>query len=384
MILSCHSKKVEPVIEIGEEILSDNSLVLFDKGFEKELIRLGIDKLGKEDGKIRYMDVKNIETLVIRPQVKEEIQGLKGIEYFVNLKSLTALYTKPDSLDLSSNTKLESLHIETGMEVGGERKSLKYLNISNCKELKILNCRGNHLSKLDLSQNTKLREIFCDDNYDLETLDLSKNTALEILSAPGGERFSKLDLSRNLNLKKLICYSPALKTLDVSMLANLSFLILGASDIDLKLPGLSKLDTIQLYYSNDVLLDFKAIPDVISLSLSGGVKPVDFSSLPKLKSLYLRPGFEKLDLRSNTKLENLVIHDSKLREINLAGNTMLKEFYGDNWIELSSLDLRPCKNLQKFIIGSSPKLSSICVNELPLESDINWGKPDNVKFVVCN
>jgi len=128
------------------------------------------------DGKIRYSDVKDVENLIVRPQIKDDIQGLKGIEYFTNLKSLTTLYVKPDTLDSSKNTKLEYLYIETGYEGVGERKTLKYLNVSNCKELKCLNCKSNRLSSLDLSQNRKLAELDCSDNYNLQMLDLSVNT----------------------------------------------------------------------------------------------------------------------------------------------------------------------------------------------------------------
>lgn len=102
----------------------------FDRGFEKELIRLGIDRLGREDGKLLYSDVVLVEHLAIIPQIKEDIQGLAGIEHFVNLKSLITKFIKPDSLDLSKNNKLEYLHVETGWPVAGEDSQ-----ISKCHQL---------------------------------------------------------------------------------------------------------------------------------------------------------------------------------------------------------------------------------------------------------
>ena len=224
----------------------DELLVRFDRGFEKELIRLGIDKLGKEDGKIRYSDVRDIESLTVRPQIKEDIQGLKGIEYFVNLKSLITLYAKPDTLDLSKNTKLEYLHIETGYEVAGERKTLKYLNVSNCKELKYLNCKSNMLSKLDLSQNKKLTELDCSDNYNLKMLDLSVNTELKVLRVYGGLNVSanekletltiqkldqlQLNLTKNSNLRELYGYDwTSIKELDLRSCKKLEKCIIANS-----------------------------------------------------------------------------------------------------------------------------------------------------------
>ncbi len=252
-------------------------MVRFDRSFEKELIRLGIDKLGVEDGRIRYSDVKDIETLNIRAQIREGIQGLKGIEHFVNLKSFTTLYTKPDSLDFSKNTKLEYLHVETGFEVAGERKALKYLNVSNCKELKYLNCKSNMLSKLDLSQNKKLTELDCTDNYNLQVLDISANTELKVLKAYG-----------------------------------------------------------------------------------------------------------VLDVSANEKLETLLIQKLNQPRLDLTKNINLRELYGFDWVSIKELDLRYCKELQKFMITNSPSLTRICVNTLPGLNDTNWRKPNQAEFQLCN
>lgn len=142
------------------------------------------------------------------------------------------MYTKPDSLDFSKNTKLEYLHVETGFEVAGERKTLKYLNVSNCKELKYLNCKSNMLSKLDLSQNKKLTELDCTDNYNLQVLDISANTELKVLKAYGvldvsaNEKLEtlliqtldqpRLDLTKNINLRELYGFDwVSIKELDL-------------------------------------------------------------------------------------------------------------------------------------------------------------------------
>ncbi|SKC13251.1 hypothetical protein [Dyadobacter psychrophilus] len=351
-------KEVEP-----EEILTNTSLVKVEAGFEKALIRLGIDKSGKQDGLILYQDVKDIDSLYIKGQVRDEIQGLGGIEYFTNLRSLTTLFTKPDSLDLSKNTKLEYLHIQTGMEVGGERNALRYLNVRNCKELKYLRCSNNLISTLDLSQNTLLKELHCHENFNLKTLDLSKNTELEVLTTLMGDEFKELDLKHNSKLRKLLWQSSGLGKLDISNLDDLTYLYLRVGDANFNLGNKPKLDTLILTYTNLNSLDLTKTPNLVSLELGEGLESVDLSALKGLK--------------------RLSCVNSGFTELNLSSNTLLTEFFGSGLKQLSKLDLRSCKDLVKLTVFDSPKLASICLARLPVASDLSWQKPEHTKFEVC-
>jgi Leucine-rich repeat (LRR) protein len=80
------------------------------------------------------------------------IKSLAGIEYFTNLHIL----------DCSGN-------------------QLSTLDVSNCTALKELSCFHNQLTTLDVSNNTALKELSCFHNQ-LTTLDVSNCTALMILS----------------------------------------------------------------------------------------------------------------------------------------------------------------------------------------------------------
>lgn len=113
------------------------------------------------------------------------VKSLAGIEYFLNLKSLTCSNNQLTSLDISKNT-----------------------------QLKWLSCSENQLTSLDVSENTALIELLCSDNQ-LTTLDVSKNTLLEGLDCYSNQ-LTTLDLSKNIGLKIIGCIKNQLTTLDVS------------------------------------------------------------------------------------------------------------------------------------------------------------------------
>ncbi|GBU22171.1 hypothetical protein R80B4_02076 [Fibrobacteres bacterium R8-0-B4] len=98
--------------------------------------------LDSDVSEISYVDVGN-----------EGISDLSGIEYF------TAL---------------------TVLNCGGNR--LTALDVSNNPALTVLNCGCNRLTALDVSNNPALTVLYCWNNQ-LTALDVSKNTALTCLEA---------------------------------------------------------------------------------------------------------------------------------------------------------------------------------------------------------
>lgn len=93
-------------------------------------------------------------------------------------------------------------------------KDIRDLEVSNSKinnlegieyfsSLQILNCGGNLLAKLDVSQNLELEKLNCPDNH-LKELDLSQNINLQVLVCNSNE-FTTLDVSQNFKLRSLYC-----------------------------------------------------------------------------------------------------------------------------------------------------------------------------------
>ncbi|MDI9468755.1 MAG: hypothetical protein QM296_00940 [Bacillota bacterium] len=102
------------------------------------------------------------------------------------------------------------------------------------RKLKVLNCNGNQIQTLDLSQNTELLELYCGTNP-LTTLNVSKNLKLRKLFCPNTD-LSHLNISHLSELTDLTCYNTELTALDVSQntkLNNLSCYYTHLTDLDL-------------------------------------------------------------------------------------------------------------------------------------------------------
>ena len=100
--------------------------------------------------------------------------------------------------------------------------NLTSLDVSNCKALTYLNCGGNSLTSLDVSQNTALMTLSCGGNS-LTSLDVSNCKALTYLYC-GGNSLTSLDVSNCTALTELSCGGNSLTSLDVSNCKALTYL----------------------------------------------------------------------------------------------------------------------------------------------------------------
>ena len=135
-----------------------------------------------------------------------------------NLPELTYLDLQANfdlkSIDVSKNTKLESLNLaQTG---------LTSLNVSNNRKLVDLKVFCNQLTALDVRSNYLLKELACFENQ-LTALDLSSNVALEYLGVSENP-IAELNLHPLSSLKTLYCQKMQLKKLDVSRCPELQLL----------------------------------------------------------------------------------------------------------------------------------------------------------------
>ena len=92
----------------------------------------------------------------------------------------------------------------TGFICDGNGTNLTAIDVSHNTQLTTLHCNDNQLSSLDVSNNTLLEELECSKNP-LSSLDVSNNKQLEMLVCYGN-KLSSLDLSNNTKLKYLYCY----------------------------------------------------------------------------------------------------------------------------------------------------------------------------------
>ena len=192
-----------------------------------------------EDGYLTFAEIAAVTEISVR---LVHISSLKGIEYFQALKRLDCSGNNLKTLSVSNNTALAYLNCFSN--------GLTSLNVSNNTALKELDCRENDLNSLDVSNNTALTYLKCSSNR-LTSLDLSKNTALTNLDCYSNGLIS-LDLSKNTALKELDCHNNSLTSLDVSK--NTALETLNCSQNRLTSLDVSK-NTALIYlycYNNDL------------------------------------------------------------------------------------------------------------------------------------
>lgn len=186
---------------------------------------------------------------------------LGSFEGFGNENEITAL-------DVSGNPLITNLQVFMN--------PISTLDVSNLKDLEVLDCAYCDLEELNLSANTKLKKLNCKGNM-IETLDVSGCESLYSLDA--GQNFiEEIDLGHCPDLEKVDLSNNALDELDVTQLPQL--MELGASG-----NYLSKMDVTQ-----NPLLE----------TLNVGAN-----------DLY------ELDLTANTRLQTLLFQDNKIQTIDL-------------------------------------------------------------------
>lgn len=205
------------------------------------------------------------------------IKDFTGIEYFTGLTYLDCSNNPLSVLNLSKNTKLETLRCNectlTSLIIDNCRElktlqcwinKLESINISNCLKLSTLECYDNELKALDLSKNNELITLDCCNNNISGVMDISHskmivlrtshnpitamklNTALERLTCVMDD-LSELDLSKCTNLLKIMCTrNPKMLTLDITNNRKL---------IDVDCGGISTEPAITLYVWWDVPAD---------------------------------------------------------------------------------------------------------------------------------
>jgi hypothetical protein len=195
-----------------------------DEQFEKVLIDQGFDSDQVINGQMSYADAKKITEITINL-----LNGynLKGIEDFVNLKSLFIRGGGTASIGLNSNNSLTDLtldgtHIENFLVLPLESSlknlriyntSLKVLDLRESVELDTLIYSGSQLQNLNINDSEKLRflklnvwsddflELDISDNINLENVELNLNKVPSIDIS----RLTKLKNLDIINSPKLVC-----------------------------------------------------------------------------------------------------------------------------------------------------------------------------------
>ncbi|CAM1360827.1 conserved hypothetical protein [Tenacibaculum sediminilitoris] len=180
-------------------IYSQETIRIPDIGLEECLINLKIDSNGL-NGSITVSDAEYVTNLNVNdpvtnkdlPNVYSKIKDLTGLESFPNLRRLDCFGNEITKIDLSQSSSIS-----------------------------FLNCSENKIERLDVSNNTNLTYISCDYNR-LSSLILGENLNLESLYA-ASNKLTSLDVSNCQNLKSMDVTGNKIQTIIVSkeQLANI-------------------------------------------------------------------------------------------------------------------------------------------------------------------
>ena len=177
-----------------------------DPVFEQTLIDMGYDN--NIDGQVLTDNIIRVERLEFNGlQYWPPVSNFTGIQDFEALTQLSVRFIGLKNIEfLGTNLSLIYLNCQ-----GNE---LTDLDLSNYPSLTYLNCESNQLTNLDLRSNKALTYLNCESNQ-LTDLDLRINNALNHLNCRGNE-LTVLDLSDNKALTYLNCESNQLTDLDLS------------------------------------------------------------------------------------------------------------------------------------------------------------------------
>lgn len=161
------------------------------------------------DAEIAAVEVINLS--YDRESFPYRISSLQGIEYFTSLQYLIVEDQYLQELDVGKNTKLVELDVNSCL--------LRTLDLRSNTALQYLFCsRNSWLTSVDLSRNTQLLCLECRNDAGLQNLDLHSNTELRFLDCGFDSRTTRhaLDISCNTKLLELYCENRSMEELDIS------------------------------------------------------------------------------------------------------------------------------------------------------------------------
>jgi len=129
-----------------DKISPEDPIGISDKSFLDALIEQGVD--ANEDGSISYEEAESVTQLDL---FEKGISDMTGIGAFTNLSILNCRENHISKLDVSKNTALVSLDCSSNQ--------INYLNVTKNTSLELLRCQDNQMTSLDLSKNTNLEVL---------------------------------------------------------------------------------------------------------------------------------------------------------------------------------------------------------------------------------
>lgn len=321
-----------------------------DANFEKKLIALGIDNDG-ENGKIITTNISSLTSLDIS---YSNILDLTGIKDFTALTNLNCSGNALQVLDLSNNLPLASLNCSIN--------KLYTLDFSKNINLTSINCEKNNLRNLNLknANNTKLTNLNLKTNPDLLCV-LVDNANYSNTNWAAAK-----DITTSYN--ETVCVAAATYTLIPDSSFENRLIALGYDTdgkngkvLTSRISGITSLDL-----SSSQISNLTGIKDFVSLKTlkcnSNKLTSLDLSNNLALTDLNVSSNFlTSLDVSKNVALINLNCSSNNIKTLDFSKNVLLKNLYCGTNI-LTSLNVSQNFALT-YLSCNANKLSSLDVSK---------------------
>ena len=309
----------EYVLEIPDENFRREILVNYLGNRVDPSPALSADSIPKYDNYTLYStDLANIQAVEDLIVSHRSIESLKGIEYFTNLKFLDCQGNELTELDLTQNTLVKTVYCLNN--------KITSIDVSQSTDLERLFADENKLTSLDLSNNPKIRVVHVNKNK-LATLDVSNNPLLRVLYAEKN-LLTDINLSNTVGLEKLTVSENKLTQLNVSDSVVLERLMCSNNDLtSLDLRNNVRLLEVRCNTNGLSSLLFGTHPNLSVLSVQRTkLTTLDLSGLPNLYEARLSENLlTTLDISNNLILDTMFIDNNKLLRLDTSKNAKLKK-----------------------------------------------------------
>jgi len=250
-------------------------------------------------------------TMTLEPKDKVVV-SLKGETAVIDWGDGSPVETA--TLNLKADVKLEHTYDQTQtytLKITGEtitdftcvKAGITNLDI-NLPAIIRVNCYWNKLSDLDMSDCPELKMLNCEGNKELKNLNVNKNSKLEDLKF-SNDQLTTLDVSKNTALKHLYCSNNQLTSLDTSNNPELVFLWCEDNKLtNLNISANTKLMSLQCHRNQLTTLDVSKNSAMTSF----------FCGHNQLTSL---------DVSNNTKLTSLHCNNNQLTELDMTNQNKI-------------------------------------------------------------
>ncbi|MEM6685164.1 MAG: matrixin family metalloprotease, partial [Bacteroidota bacterium] len=359
-----------------------------DANFEQRLIDLGIDSDNTLDGNVLTTDISGITSLDVEDtdgNSGNDITDLTGIEDFTSLVTLNCRGNNLTAIDISNNINLEELS-------AGTNSNLTTLTISNNTNLKFLFLEVTKVNNIDFSLVPNLQELNLSNNPNYTAVDVSGLSVLDAFTMKNCANLASMDV-RNGNNTNFISFdvlnNPLLSCISVD---DATYSTTNWTNIDntayfsetncvyTSIPDANFEARLDALGYDDISGDGQVPTEFINTVTSLGVQNRSISDLTGIEDFI---ALETLNANTNTissidvstlaNLRELRIGYNNLTSIDISNNTLL-DFIDIQYNSLTALDISN-NTVLEFVNAGSNSITAIDFTNNPLMRII--AMPDN-------